>query len=214
MPDIQLIGQWRATCSLATLWQCFGRAARDMSLVGVAILFCECEYFDQYRKEKEIKKNQRAAQKKRKAMNILVSATSKRHCNKRNCSGSNVGDTLPAGSNNLGREESEQVSDSSDDEIEFARMPLVTGIANERNLHIGDDDWVWAEIRARKVKGVCGQERKRVNQQEAGLEPAMDWFINADVRPGVGCRRKVVNVFFENDAAGETFHFWSPLLSN
>ncbi|KAG6375635.1 P-loop containing nucleoside triphosphate hydrolase protein [Boletus reticuloceps] len=60
MPDIQFVGQWCATCSLATLWQHFGRAVRDMSLVGTAVLFCEQEYFDQYRKEKEIIKSQKA----------------------------------------------------------------------------------------------------------------------------------------------------------
>ncbi|KAF8128126.1 P-loop containing nucleoside triphosphate hydrolase protein [Boletus edulis] len=58
MPDIRFVGQWRATCSLATLWQCFGRAVRDMSLVGVAVLFCERDHFDQYRKEKEVRRSQ------------------------------------------------------------------------------------------------------------------------------------------------------------
>jgi len=46
MPDIRFVGQWCATCLLATLWQRFGRAARDMSLVDVAVLFCERKYFD------------------------------------------------------------------------------------------------------------------------------------------------------------------------
>ncbi|KAF8424256.1 P-loop containing nucleoside triphosphate hydrolase protein, partial [Boletus edulis BED1] len=59
MPDICFVGQWRATCSLATLWQHFGRAVHDMSLVGVTVLFCEWDHFDQFRKEKEVRRSQR-----------------------------------------------------------------------------------------------------------------------------------------------------------
>ncbi|KAF8415303.1 hypothetical protein L210DRAFT_3495955 [Boletus edulis BED1] len=79
------------------------------------------------------------------------------------------------------------------------RAPLAPRSVND--LRVDDDQILRAEIHTTKGKGTNGKERKRVTQQESTLEPAMDWFINADVRPGVGCRRKVVNIFFDNEAA-------------
>ncbi|KAF8424255.1 hypothetical protein L210DRAFT_3765528 [Boletus edulis BED1] len=81
------------------------------------------------------------------------------------------------------------------------RAPLAPRSVND--LRVDDDQILRAEIHTMKGKGTNGKERKRVTQQESTLEPAMDWFINVDVRPDVGCRRKVVNIFFDNEAAGE-----------
>ncbi|KIL55528.1 hypothetical protein M378DRAFT_188664 [Amanita muscaria Koide BX008] len=44
LPDIEIIVQWRATCSLCTLWQRFGRAARGSGYDAVAILLFEKKY--------------------------------------------------------------------------------------------------------------------------------------------------------------------------
>ncbi|EPS96960.1 hypothetical protein FOMPIDRAFT_1094615, partial [Fomitopsis schrenkii] len=44
--NIRVVVQWRLTCDLNTLWQRFGRAARDPSLDAIAILFVEAKYFD------------------------------------------------------------------------------------------------------------------------------------------------------------------------
>ncbi|KAI0309162.1 hypothetical protein OF83DRAFT_1045589, partial [Amylostereum chailletii] len=46
IPDIQVIIQWKLTCNMDTLWQRFGRAARDPSLEGIAIVFVEPKYLD------------------------------------------------------------------------------------------------------------------------------------------------------------------------
>ncbi|KAG1726521.1 uncharacterized protein EDB91DRAFT_1229044 [Suillus paluster] len=46
VPDIMLIIQWQASCKLSTLWQRFGRAVWDQSLLGTALLFTEKEHFD------------------------------------------------------------------------------------------------------------------------------------------------------------------------
>ncbi|KAF8448774.1 P-loop containing nucleoside triphosphate hydrolase protein, partial [Boletus edulis BED1] len=46
IPDICLVIQWRASCSLSTIWQRWGRAARNRDKQGMAILFAEKEYFD------------------------------------------------------------------------------------------------------------------------------------------------------------------------
>ncbi|KAG2743118.1 P-loop containing nucleoside triphosphate hydrolase protein [Suillus brevipes Sb2] len=130
--DIRIVIQWRATwCSLSTIWQRFGRAVRNMSLEGTAILFAEKEYFDVYKAEKEKRRVERAKRK--------VTSSKKRRI-----------------------------------------VPRETDISQPR----------------------------RKTSQQTGLEPAMDYFINADMRPGIGCRRKVLNVFFKNEEAGETYFIW------
>ena len=50
--DIRLVIQWRASCSLSTIWQRWGRAVRNRDLQGTAILFTEKEYFDDVREAK------------------------------------------------------------------------------------------------------------------------------------------------------------------
>ncbi|KAG2139341.1 hypothetical protein DEU56DRAFT_690434, partial [Suillus clintonianus] len=55
--------QWRATCSLSTVWQHFGRAIRNRALQGTVSLFAEKEHFDDVREEKP----KRQQNKKRKA---------------------------------------------------------------------------------------------------------------------------------------------------
>jgi hypothetical protein len=52
LPDILLIVQWGATCSISTLWQCFGRCARNPDLQGTAALFTEKDHLDPERKKK------------------------------------------------------------------------------------------------------------------------------------------------------------------
>ncbi|KAG1724447.1 uncharacterized protein EDB91DRAFT_1024821, partial [Suillus paluster] len=52
VPDMTLVIQWRASCKLSALWQQFGRAARDCTLQGTALLFAEKEYFDNVREDK------------------------------------------------------------------------------------------------------------------------------------------------------------------
>ncbi|KAF8121567.1 P-loop containing nucleoside triphosphate hydrolase protein, partial [Boletus edulis] len=52
VPDVELVVQWRATCTLPSLWQRFGRAVRDKALNGTALLFAEKEHFDEERTAK------------------------------------------------------------------------------------------------------------------------------------------------------------------
>ena len=44
--DIQLVIQWKFTCNMETLWQRFGRGARDPDLEALAIFFVESKFFD------------------------------------------------------------------------------------------------------------------------------------------------------------------------
>ena len=61
MRNIRIVVQWRLTCDLNTLWQRFGRAARDPSLDAVAILFVEGKYFDD-EKDKRTRAQKRKAE--------------------------------------------------------------------------------------------------------------------------------------------------------
>ena len=55
LPDIQVVVQWHASCNLMTLWQRFGRGARDRTCTAKAIFLVEKEHFD----EECEKKNER-----------------------------------------------------------------------------------------------------------------------------------------------------------
>jgi ATP-dependent DNA helicase RecQ len=48
--------QWRATCDLCTLWQRFGRAARDFEIEAIALFLVEPMYFDETKEEKAARK--------------------------------------------------------------------------------------------------------------------------------------------------------------
>ncbi|KAH6892700.1 P-loop containing nucleoside triphosphate hydrolase protein [Coprinopsis sp. MPI-PUGE-AT-0042] len=63
MPHIDLVIQWRATCSLTTLWQRFGRAGRDRAIEGTGMFLVEKEHFDD---EKEHKQKKRIAKQRKK----------------------------------------------------------------------------------------------------------------------------------------------------
>lgn len=66
--DIRLVIQWRATCDMCTLWQRFGRAARDLELDAIAILFVEPSRTDGNKEAKEVRKEKcDIAKEKRKA---------------------------------------------------------------------------------------------------------------------------------------------------
>ncbi|KAF8548113.1 hypothetical protein OG21DRAFT_1479305 [Imleria badia] len=56
VPDILLVVQWRATCTVAALWERFGHAVRDNGLAGTALLFAEKEYFDDEKAAKAARK--------------------------------------------------------------------------------------------------------------------------------------------------------------
>ncbi|KAF8154631.1 P-loop containing nucleoside triphosphate hydrolase protein [Crassisporium funariophilum] len=63
IPGIKLVIQWKATCTLCTLWQRFGRAARGQGENATAILFVEKKDTDD---ERALKAEREANRKKRK----------------------------------------------------------------------------------------------------------------------------------------------------
>ncbi|KAH7917314.1 P-loop containing nucleoside triphosphate hydrolase protein [Leucogyrophana mollusca] len=199
--DVRIVIQWRAMCSLSTLWQRFGRAVRDMTLEGIAILFAEKDHFDAYRKEKEQRRLQRA--KKRKKTSAPLPSAKRRAIADSSApavvGGSTVGlvDVPPV------EHQDSDGSDSSDGEIEVVSRSCLLRPSSE---NAGMDGRQLREEMRSTNKGKTNVSQRKTSQpQITSLEPAMDYLINADVRPGVGCRRKVFNAFFENEAA-ETDH--------
>ncbi|KAF6747014.1 P-loop containing nucleoside triphosphate hydrolase protein [Ephemerocybe angulata] len=64
LPNIKLVVQWRATCSLTTLWQRFGRAGRDPKSEATAVFLVEKELFDD---EKQKAATKRGAKQRKKS---------------------------------------------------------------------------------------------------------------------------------------------------
>ncbi|KAG1905441.1 uncharacterized protein F5891DRAFT_976372 [Suillus fuscotomentosus] len=161
-------GMWQATwCSLSTLWQCFGHAVRNMLLEGTAILFAEKEYFDVYKAEKERWRVERA---KRKA------TSSKKQ---------RIGKNSPVAAVNIptGEERSDgsDGSDGSDNEIEISSTHV-------QQTHAGDTMDTWQlRVKMEVPRETNISQPRRKTSQQTRLEPAMDYFINTDMCPGIGC---------------------------
>ena len=77
LPDIYIVVQWRATCTVSTLWQRFGRAGRDRALDTTAILLAEKEFFDEEKEKKGARQQARLARQKRKASTNVVASPNK-----------------------------------------------------------------------------------------------------------------------------------------
>jgi superfamily II DNA/RNA helicase len=61
VPNVELVVQWKATCTLSTLWQRFGRGGQNPALEATAVFLVEKEHFDEIRKKKEETKKRKAA---------------------------------------------------------------------------------------------------------------------------------------------------------
>ncbi|EDR02022.1 uncharacterized protein LACBIDRAFT_310214 [Laccaria bicolor S238N-H82] len=64
LPDISIVVQWRATCDMCTLWQCFSHAACDFSLNAIALFLVEPKHFDDTKAEKVARKEKRDGKRK------------------------------------------------------------------------------------------------------------------------------------------------------
>ncbi|EGN96434.1 hypothetical protein SERLA73DRAFT_76398 [Serpula lacrymans var. lacrymans S7.3] len=56
------------------------------------------------------------------------------------------------------------------------------------------------------LRATAAERREGVSmtkQRKLELDPVLDYMINADVQPGLKCRRKVFDLYFDNKAAGE-----------
>jgi superfamily II DNA/RNA helicase len=83
LPDIEVVVQWRATCDMCTLWQRFGRAARDRALVGRALFLVEPKHFDDEKDKAAIQKEkniQQSVKRKRKDSGVPGPTKKAAHC--------------------------------------------------------------------------------------------------------------------------------------
>jgi len=203
--NIRIVAQWKATCSLSTIWQHWGRAARDRGLQGTVILFAEKEYFDDVREEKR----QRQEAQKRKAtkpLTVQTPASKRQLCN----SGTIVAGRpqgMPLDGSLLDVEVSgdEDESDLSGGEGKATmtdhtvRVSKADGSKGAGKV-IGNKEW-------REMVQLTGSKLDRKHprpwRKRKELDPAMDCLINAHLRAGLHCRRKVFDLHFDNASAGE-----------
>lgn len=186
-----------------------------MTLTGVAILFAEMEHFDLCRKQKEERKHQRVVKKKRKLHTMSVIVSNKYHAAQSPSTGEQsrrVVVTIAAGGN-----EDSDGSHESEDEVSD---PLVIPDSSRSMAPQPDSEvernTIGCNLASRELRAEMSQNKDNLKTivrrghaiGHCDLESAMDWLINTDVRPGVGCRRKVLDAFFENEAAGTAFHIW------
>ncbi|KAG6875408.1 hypothetical protein C0992_003988 [Termitomyces sp. T32_za158] len=152
LPDIRLVVQWHVGCTMATLWQRFGRAGRDRSIEATAVLLAEKEYMDEFRK----KKLAREATKKRKQVEILSPAKKTRTNSTENTisitSLASSSSKQPLGNNNSDEEE-------------------------KTNFRLED-----LRLRYMESSTQSSLSRKTSRKKKSDLEPVMDDFINADSR--------------------------------
>lgn len=121
IPDIDLVVQWRATCNIATLWQRFGRAARDSELEGKALFLVEPKHFDDEKAKKEARRQKRAANsRKRKASQATDATSSKRRRVEGGPPIHNASNRAPVPAADADHELSESGSDSEDDDDLYA----------------------------------------------------------------------------------------------
>ena len=175
LPNVKIVIQWKATCTLCSLWQRFGRAARGAGLEATAILFVDKKDTDEERSKKAekeaLRKEKEGIGTKRRAMNQLNQASKRQH--------------IAEGPPLVNRDTEHE------DAIPQILDPKV--VQEERRKHYSKRDQTVTKSkgRATKTKG-----------KEVEVGSAMDNFINA-LREHFKCRRIVTVLFFGNDKVCE-----------
>ncbi|KAI0682720.1 P-loop containing nucleoside triphosphate hydrolase protein [Cytidiella melzeri] len=170
VPDIDFVGQWRATCDMNTLWQRFGRVGRGPGTEGVAVLFAESKYFDNTR----AKAAQAAEVKNRvKEARANEAETRKRTLTELNADSTNrlCADNLPAPAATATNGNNGVLSVYESLRVEYYQSA--------------------AGISAKHV--TSGKTSHHV-----GIVPEMDNLINASTRPFC-CYRVPIMAFYQND---------------
>ncbi|KIJ96062.1 hypothetical protein K443DRAFT_10882 [Laccaria amethystina LaAM-08-1] len=181
LANIKIVVQWKATCSLCTLWQRFGRAARGEQ-TGIAILLVEKKDTDEERQAKA-KKEMAAALKK--AKEGIGTGSKRKSANQLNPPAKRPALTDMTTSTLNGRDDLVTPSCSSSSEpSELAPLKVLKEL---RRAHYAKRA-AKATVQSSLMKG------KGINVE---VGSAMDDFINAHV--DLGCRRVVPMLVFGND---------------
>lgn len=204
------------------MWQRFGRAARGLGQFALAVLIVEKEYTDEERDRKAALAKQPS--RKRKNTRKQRDAPAKRHTSGSNptptgtipgslplSAPSSLAATVsvqPLGPTTTGEEvemalegeEPEETraddedEDDADNSGEEAATEVRTGVQGRRT-----DE----ERRASYSQGVGPQPAsiRAVRKESRTIPEVLDDFVNARSR-GIGCRRKVVTLYYSNDKRG------------
>ncbi|GLB35135.1 putative helicase superfamily c-terminal domain [Lyophyllum shimeji] len=170
--DVLTVVQWRAPKDLNILMQRFGRAARDFSLQGVAILIAEPKWFlDEYGK-KGSRKRKRAA--------------------KKSTNGSSRKNQTPGSSNVTPDSDGSESSDSDGDAVP-ARQ-------NSQPARVDGGDEALSDIDD-AIRSIESTATRKGKKQKRTTDNAMRFFINArSLRGRKRCRRFHLNRFYKNSA--------------
>ncbi|THG96024.1 hypothetical protein EW026_g5739 [Hermanssonia centrifuga] len=199
--DIELIIQYKVTCSLCALWQRFGRGARDREKEATAIFFVEAKYLDEERAKKEArkvaKKAKQAGQSKgrkrgRKQEDVGDGPSMKRIAR----------ELVPSQSHPIMASSSTPATIQTRTDLASgpSQMKIAEDVKNESESEQESDaseedeeDGLHRALYAQPTSQPAVNKTKRVE-----LEPAMDDFINAGERK-LKCRRRPVRWYFDND---------------
>ena len=200
MADVEIVVQWRATCGLCSLWQRFGRAARGLGKEGIAVLLVEKKYLDAQRtKAAANAEKRRTREVKRKAEKELT------HPRKRIASENQVASSttslshpttaIPVPEPNC--IESDQDDDDTDEEpiVEADEEALARLEWEQRRIAYYEDH---------RSAGVTPKPQQNKTHRTIAVGSPVDDLINAEMRAGLQCRRKVIELYFGNDKTGES----------
>ncbi|KAF7348212.1 p-loop containing nucleoside triphosphate hydrolase protein [Mycena sanguinolenta] len=188
LPNITLVIQWRATCDMCTLWQRFGRGARDPKCEAIALFLVEPMYFDQTKEEKaarKAKKEQAKTTRKRKAADALSQPPAKRAKSdgrQDSTSGNPPGHALPPSD-----AQTQAIESDSDSEPDDSGTEEATAALEKRRAAYRKDK---AQVVTRKKPKKDGNE----------LSPEMDDMINAGSKHrSIKCFRVPSRLYFGSD---------------
>ncbi|KIP02702.1 hypothetical protein PHLGIDRAFT_78720, partial [Phlebiopsis gigantea 11061_1 CR5-6] len=171
LSDIEIIIQWKCTCDMDTLWQRFGRAARDAKREAIAILFVEAKYFDEDR--------EKATERARKEEKRRANRAAQKEIGKRKA-GDQEQERVTKRSRRTGTTKGDGGSDT-DLEVDGERLSLFEKLRVEYLQKM-------PKAQADKVKKTSSD----------GIGPELDNMVNARGR-GIGCYRAPITAFYEND---------------
>ncbi|KAH9929414.1 P-loop containing nucleoside triphosphate hydrolase protein [Fomitopsis serialis] len=208
--DVRIVVQWRMPRDLNTLWQRFGRAARDLTLNAVAILLVDGRYFDE-EKEKKQRAAEKAAEKaakKRKAVNDPAQKPTKR-ARTNDTPGTSAATATSSITNIEQQREAASETESAD-----ATRPPAGGVSEDqgrgssqeppqRGAGVGsqvDLASLRADIEAARLSSRQGGARKgkKTDQETSELSAELDALVNAATRPH-RCYRAPIMAYYRND---------------
>ena len=169
--DVQLVVQWRATCTLSTMWQWFSHGGCDKSLEVTTVFLVEKDHFDETQQKK-------AEMKKRKHSTHPTTDLPNKHPRR-------------------------EISFSSTQEAAHPHQVDNDDLSGESGADEPGGLQQYKEMRARYTEQLDKPMKK---SKKKALNPAVDDFINAGVR-GLGCWQPPLNVYFENNKAGQYLPF-------